>query len=217
MPWIFRSLVLRHLDRGWPWVAAQLGPHTWRRNTKQGQVWCSRRVAVMLRRTMPEPFVRSTSSKRLTRRRLLIVSTTYAMEVMNLSHKVRQHSFRNPAPDKIVPRTNSLCWCKNALVFFLLLNFCNLHSKLHCPAFQHQTNVAFPNFPAMGNFRQSRKEQFDFFVHFDTRWLRLKLNAISQASGRGRGGSPCFYLLFSGEKWTTNYKKRDETSECTSI
>ena len=48
----------------------------------------------MLRRKMPEPFVRSISRKRLTQRRLLIVCMTYAMGVMNLSPKVRQHSFR---------------------------------------------------------------------------------------------------------------------------
>ena len=100
--------VLRLLDHGRPWVAAQLGPHTWRRRTKQGQVWRSRRAAVMLRRKMPEPFVQSISRKRLTQRRLLIVCMTYAMEVMNLSPKVRQHSFRNPAPCKTAPRTNSL-------------------------------------------------------------------------------------------------------------
>lgn len=100
--------VLRLLDHGRPWVAAQLGPHTWRRRTKQGQVWRSRRAAVILRRKMPEPFVRSISRKRLTQRRLLTVCMTYAMGVMNLSPKVRQHSFRNPAPCKTAPRTNSL-------------------------------------------------------------------------------------------------------------
>ena len=66
---------------------------------------------------MPEPFVRSISRKRLTQRRLLAVCMTYAMEVMNLSLKVRQHSFRNPAAYyKTVPRTgrtNSLRGCKN--------------------------------------------------------------------------------------------------------
>lgn len=34
---------------------------------------------------------------------------------MNLSPKVRQHSFRNPAPCKTAPRTNSLRWCKNMI------------------------------------------------------------------------------------------------------
>ena len=124
-------VVLRLLDHGRPWVAAQPGPHTWRRRTKQGQVWRSRRAAVMLRRKMPEPFVRSISRKRLTQRRLLTVCMTYAMEVMNLSPRVRQHSFRNPAAFKTVPRTNSLRsdakTCKGAFVF-LLLNFCNLNS-----------------------------------------------------------------------------------------
>ena len=153
------SEVLRLLDHGRPWVAAQLGPHTWRRNTKPGQVWWRRRPAVMLGRKMPEPHVRSISRKPLTQRRLLIVYTTYAMEAMNLLPKVRQHSFyrlRNLARDTEIC-VRFLCCCRTFAICI------NLHSMLHWHSFP-KSHGNIPNFPVMGRHGPSRNEQLDF-VH----------------------------------------------------
>ena len=82
------------------------------------------------------------------------------MEVMNLSPKLRQHSFcrlRNPARET-VSCTNSLRWRKKNFRFSLLLNFCNLNSKLHCQAFQ-KSNGRIGSIPKLSCNRPSRKEQ----------------------------------------------------------
>ena len=98
---------------------------------------------------------RSISSKWITQTCLRIVRSIYAMEVMNLWPKVRQHSFclRNPAPETVSCTEATMC-----SFFSLPPNFCNL---LHCQAFQ-KSNSSIPKLSS----RDSSMSCLDSLVFF---------------------------------------------------
>ena len=118
MPWIFRHFFFE-APGSWATLGGSKAAAAYlekEHRTALVQLGCSR-AAVILSRKMPERFVPSISRKRLTQTRTRIVCLTSAMELMNLSPKVRQHcwSWRNPAPETI-SCTNSLSWRKKAFV-----------------------------------------------------------------------------------------------------